>query len=160
MVLDGLVSGQADDIVARMRAGAPYKFLGKNPDGATKFAADGYFVIGGIESSEMANDPDSGHVFVVVPGGPSSAGITTPWKDSKDKAILSRGGAPYCYNGSSNPKIPTDVRTQVDIIFSRADERSVVYGAVADPRRAGSDKVTASSGSVLSHVLALLNGLI
>lgn len=141
-----LLGGRADDIVARMRSQRePLIFLGANPDTATAYAEDGFLVIGGLESSAMARASNSGHVFIVVPGGPSQSGRDTPW------GYPSRGGQPYCYHGSTSTSLQTRERLQVDFIFSRADESNVVYAAVKDPRRLS--QTVASSASVLARIM-------
>ncbi|MFL7903128.1 hypothetical protein ACJ41P_18485 [Azospirillum argentinense] len=155
---EGLFGGNADNIVARMRKGEPFTKLGTSSDSATKYAADGYLVVGGLESFNMQKKPDNGHVFVVVPGGPSQAGLDTPWTDSNGKPYPSRGGQPYCYHGSKNPKLRTPNRTQVDFLFSRTDEKNVFYAALPVKAEANSKPSIASSDSLLSRMVARLSG--
>lgn len=118
------VAGMANDIVARLaKVQSPWTYLGANPKAAMGYAEKGYLVIGGLAQSS-----GSGHVFVVAPGGPSKAGLPTPW------GTASRGGAPMIYHGSAVAKLRSTKPTQVDIVFSRSDEKLVIYGAIPDPR--------------------------
>ncbi|WP_347330449.1 hypothetical protein [Marinimicrobium locisalis] len=146
---NSLFSGRADDIVTRMRSACPpIVFLDANPSAATSYAEDGYFVVGGLESTGMARASTSGHVFVVVPGGPSESGLDTPW------GYPSRGGQPYCYHGSLSSRLQTRERLQVDFIFSRVDEGNVVYAAVKDPRKQSSTKLSSNS-----YLLKMMGGV-
>jgi hypothetical protein len=123
---DNLVGGIANTIVRRLRA-APFNPLGFDAIAAVSHAANGDLVVGGL-----ANPGYAGHVFIVQSTGLSVAGRPTPWV-SGGRALLSPGGAPRIFNGSSNTKIPKP-ETSVDIVFSRADQTKVIYAWLPDPR--------------------------
>ena len=139
----GFLAGTANEIAPRLSDKSIFTPLGTSGDLATKYAGDGFFVVGGL-----AKSTGSGHVFVVVSGGPSPKGVTTPWKDAKGKNFPSIGGYPYAYNGSAAPPLRIPSRISVDLMFSRADMAKVTYGAIADPRGKGAAATTASSSTV------------
>ncbi len=139
----GALSGTANGIMAALAANGAFTNLLSDDDSATKYAGDGYFVIGGL-----AKAVGSGHVFVVVPGGPSPKGIATPWLDAKGVPYKSRGGYPYAYNGSAAPALRLPRRISVDLMFSAADMLKVTYFAIADPRGKQVGCIGASSATI------------
>ena len=141
----GALGGTANTIMAALASNASFTNLKSDDDSATKYARDGFFVIGGLAKTD-----GSGHVFVVVPGGPSPKGAITPWKDTKGVPYKSRGGYPYAYNGSSAPALRIRERISVDLMFSAKDMQKVTYFAIPDPRNKQAAFRGASSATMAS----------
>jgi hypothetical protein len=115
-----LVDGDANSIVARFSR-LPFNSLGHNFHAAVSRASTGDLVFGGLR------DAGQGHVFIVQSTGLSKAGLPMPWVNKETgKPILSRGGMPRLFNGSTNEEIPTP-ESSVDIIFKHSDQAKVVY---------------------------------
>jgi len=121
----------ADAIIKKMH-GAPFVWIGTNPDEATKQAAAGNVVLGGLTKAQMTYTTKSGqhrvatmgHVVVVVEGGPSRPGEVT--LASKVKQAV-RGGYPYCYQGAAASAYRFEDRTQVDAVFPGPLLDKVIY---------------------------------
>lgn len=106
--------------------------LGNGHDSATSHAENGYFVVGGVTDT-------TGHVFVVVPGGPSRRGEATPWINRQtQKPFTSRGGLPMAFNGSSNSLLRIKNKIGVDLMFSAVKFSEIRYYAIRDPRKTAS----------------------
>lgn len=123
------LSGRANDILAQLAINGSWLNLGNGHDSATSHAAEGYFVVGGVTDT-------TGHVFVVVPGGPSPKGVATPWINKQtQQPFLSRGGLPMAFNGSSNAPLRIKNKIGVDLMFSAAKFPQIRYYAILDPRK-------------------------
>jgi hypothetical protein len=140
-------AGNANTIRGRFgtQAGTslPFNYIGMDGDKATAYADKGYFVVGGLTSTEM-NFKDThghehkatmGHVVVVVPGGPSQRCVVTLADGTRRDA---RGGYPYCYQGAHYLPYRFSERTQVDVVFPAVLLPKVVYAWVTAPGRPNS----------------------
>ena len=127
--LPSSLAGRANDILAQLAVNGSWLNLGNGHDSATSHAVEGYFVVGGVTDT-------TGHVFVVVPGGPSPKGVATPWINRQtQQPFLSRGGLPMAFNGSSNPPLRIKHKIGVDLMFSAAKFSEIRYYAIPDPRK-------------------------
>lgn len=123
------LGGRANDILLQLSANASWLNLGNGHDSATSHAEKDYFVVGGVADT-------TGHVFIVVPGGPSSRGEATPWINKQtQKPYPSRGGLPMAFNGSTNPALRYKSKIGVDLMFSPAKFSEIQYYAATDPRQ-------------------------
>jgi hypothetical protein len=140
------LAGRANDILAQLQASASFFSLGNAHEAATEHAEGGYFVLGGVIDT-------TGHIFVVVPGGPSLKGIDTPWLNRQtQQPFPSRGGMPLAFNGSTNPRLRIPRKFGVDLMFSPSKFSEIRYFAIRDPRLTNS-QLKASSKLALTRTL-------
>lgn len=126
------LAGRANDILLQLSTSGAWLNLENGHDSATCHAEEGYLVVGGVTDT-------TGHVFVVVPGGPSQRGEDTPWFNKQtQKPYPSRGGLPLAFNGSTNPVLRYKKKFGVDLMFSPAKFSDIQYYASTDPRMATS----------------------
>lgn len=113
---------KANVIVSKKLKSSPWIWIGEKPAEATRQAAQGNLVLGGLTSSEMTfvdkggkqHTATMGHIVVVAPGGPSLPGEVTLTDGTTQPC---RGGYPYCYQGAYNKLYRFKQRTQVDAVF-------------------------------------------
>jgi hypothetical protein len=122
----------ANGILTGRLKSSPWIWIGEKPDEATRQAASGNLVLGGLTSTEMSftdkkgkqHVASMGHIVVVTPGGPSLPGEITLTDGTTQPC---RGGYPYCYQGAYNKLYRFKDRTQVDAVFPGALLQLVHY---------------------------------
>jgi hypothetical protein len=137
--LKGAFAGNANAIRGRFSTekstAPPFIYIGRFPDKATHYAAEGQLVVGGLTQTEMTytgrdrkeHKATMGHMVVVVPGGPSKSG-TVKLADGTLQPV--RGGYPYCYQGAAHEIYRFRERTQVDAVFPTLLLDGVIYAYI------------------------------
>lgn len=99
------LGGRANDILLQLSANASWLNLGNGHDSATSHAEKDYFVVGGVADT-------TGHVFIVVPGGPSSRGEATPWINKQTQSHT-RHAAGFLWRLTDQPIQRSDIKAKL-----------------------------------------------
>lgn len=128
----------ADAIIGKL-ANKPFTYIGTDKDKATKFANDGYLVLGGLTLAHMLESlpedtdrkPVMGHVVVIAPGGPCPQEKYTL---ADGKEYPAAAGYPYCYGGAAIPKYRVREKVTISLVMPKLSRDKTEYAYLVVPK--------------------------
>jgi hypothetical protein len=129
----------ADRMIGRFRS-KPFVYLGTDEDKATKFADDGYLVLGGLTLAQMLSGlpkdatqkPTMGHIVVIAPGGPCEQKEYTLADGKKQPAAA---GYPYCYGGAAIARYRIKEKATISLVMPKMSRDETQYAYLEIPKK-------------------------